>query len=267
MTLFINVAKEDLQKLKDFSQENPKTIYEEMRLQKNGATLILYTSGKLLLQGQKETVAEITNELKKLHFQEEQKPHFLKETGWIIGTDEVLKGDTFGGLVVAGVKADNELREKLIELGVTDSKLLADTEIIMMAEKIKKIVQCEVRSLLPEEYNKKHSLTGLLNNLHKECAQYLKPGKHVVDKFPGCIVGDVITEKAEVKYVEVAAASILARASGLQQLHYLSALAGFELPKGSTHVKEALLRLRNNKLNFEKFVKLDFRNVKEIVES
>ena len=30
----------------------------------------------------------------------------------------------------------------------------------------------------------------------------LFPGRHVVDKFPGCIVGDIQAEKAESKYVD-----------------------------------------------------------------
>ncbi|MBS3116367.1 hypothetical protein J4421_02100 [Candidatus Woesearchaeota archaeon] len=267
MTLFINISKEDLKKLKGFIPESTKTIYEEARLAKQGATLILYASGKLLVQGKKEVVAKIASELKKLHFQEEEKTAFRKETGIIIGTDEVLKGDTFGGLVVAGVKADETTRQRLLELGVKDSKLLADKEILLLAEKIKQIAPCEIRSLLPEEYNKEHNQTQLLNQLHKECAEYLKPGKHIVDQFPGCTVGAVITEQAESKYVEVAAASVIARATGLKQLNYLSALAGFDLPKGSTHVQEALLRLFGKHVAMEKFVKMDFRNVKRVLES
>ena len=72
-----------------------------------------------------------------------------------------------------------------------------------MAEKIKRLVPCEVRSVLADEYNREKNVTTLLNRLHQECANYLLPGKHIVDKFPGCSVGDVQEEKAESKYVEV----------------------------------------------------------------
>ena len=73
-------------------------------------------------------------------------------------------------------------------------------------------------------------------------------------------------EKADSKYVEVAAASILVRAVGLQQMKNLSALAGFSLPLGSTHVKEALKKLKEQGFEFRKFVKMDFKNVKEFLK-
>lgn len=119
------VTKESLQKLKGFSNEKVKTIYEELRLKKAGVTLVLYTSGKLSVQGNAEEVQKAAKELEKQGIGKQVKSElFRKESGWIIGTDESLKGDTFGGLVVAGVKADNLLREKLAELGVADSKTL-----------------------------------------------------------------------------------------------------------------------------------------------
>ncbi len=266
MVVFQRVKKEALRKLKGFSQEKPATVYEELRLKKDEVTLILYTSGKLLLQGKQDAVEKVATELEKKGIGERVKPEsFRKEAGWIIGTDESLKGDTFGGLAVAGVKANDEVRQKLTEWGVADSKTLEDKEILVMAENIKKIAPCEVKSILPEEYNKAENVTSLLNKLHRECATYLFPGKHVVDKYPGCAVGDIQVEKAESKYAEVAAASVLARAAALQQLDYLSAQAGFRLPKGSTHVKLALFELKERGLDFSKFVKVGFANVKEFL--
>jgi ribonuclease HIII len=269
MTLFTNVTKEQAEKLlkHGFSKEESKTVYEELRLKKDNITVILYTSGKLLLQGKNQD--DIIKTIKKLNIGDFQEPeHFRKETGVIIGSDETLKGDTFGGIVVAAVKANKDARQKLQELGVADSKKLADKEILVMAEKIKKIVSCEIVSLLPEEYNaRKGNVTDLLNKLHQQAANDLHPGKHVVDKYPGCTIGDVAVEKAEDKYIEVAAASILARASGLQQLDYLSLQAGFTLPKGSTHVKLALFELLEKELPFRKFVKVDFRNVRDFLEN
>jgi len=244
MVVFEEVKKEALKKLKGFKEEPIKSIYEELRLVKEiggeKVILILYTSGKLLLQGSQAEKEKVAEELRKIGLGKEIKPpKFRKEKGIIIGSDESLKGDTFGGLVVAAVKADEAIREKLKELGVADSKRLKDKEILVMAEKIKRLAECEIKSVFPEEYNR-NKLTVLLNKLHKEGYDYLKPGKHVVDKFPGCKVGDIQEEKAEDKYVEVAAASVLARAEALKQLDSLSAKAGFELPKGSSHVKLAL---------------------------
>ena len=269
MTVFSNVTKEQAAFLlkQGFSMVAPKTIYEDLRLVKGGVSLILFTSGKLMVQGKDaENIVEL---LRKKHIGEEQeKEVFRKESGWMIGTDESLKGDTFGGIVVAGVKANDLGREKLKELGVADSKKLADTELIPMAIAIKKIAVCEIKSIMPEEYNarSKH-LTLLLDTLHHGVAQDLGGGKHVVDKYPGCTVGDIAVTKAESKYLEVAAASILARAAALEQLDYLSKQAGFNLPKGSTHVKDAMQEAKNRGLDFRKFAKLHFKNVAEFLQN
>ncbi len=270
MTVFDHVQKEDLQKLKGCIQQEPTSLYEQLRLTKLGVTLILYTSGKLLLQGSPQHIKSLLPELEKHHIgQKQSSQHFTQETGIIIGSDESLKGDTFGGIVVAAVKADNDTRKKLKELGVADSKTLSDTEILPLAEKIKHLVPCEIISLLPEEYNNyliHHNITHLLNKLHDDCARYLKPGKHIVDKYPGCQAGNNCEEKAESKYVEVAAASILARAAALHQLNYLSSLAGFTLPKGSTHVLPAVEELKKRNHSFAQFIKVDFKNVKEFLK-
>lgn len=269
MTVFENVSKDAVQKLvkKGFTKIESKSIYEQARLQQGEITLIIYTSGKLLIQGNKSKVAQTTELLIKLGIGDVVKSEaFRKEKGWFIGSDESLKGDTFGGLVVAAVKADESLRQKLIELGAADSKTLEDKEILSLAAKIKELVPCEIRSVLPQEYNHhKESVTKLLDKLHRECAHFLQPGIHVVDKYPGCAVGDIMEEKAESKYVEVAAASILARAAALKQLDYLSVQAGFTLPKGSTHVRLALRELQERGLDFRNFVKLHFENVKEFL--
>lgn len=181
----------------------------------------------------------------------------------IIGSDEVLKGDTFGGIVVAAVKADREKREQLVSLGVTDSKLLDDKTVLVLAPKIEQLTSCIVKNIYPPEYNAfKGSITDMLNHFHKECYNYLKPGTHIVDKFPGCTVGDIIETHAESKYIEVAAASVVARAHALKQLNDLSKRAGFTIPKGSTHVAEALRELKERALHPTEFVKLNFKNVK-----
>ncbi|NQV91056.1 DUF3378 domain-containing protein [Candidatus Woesearchaeota archaeon] len=265
MTVFTKVKPEDMQKLKDlgFTASEPKSTYEVIRYKKGNVSATLYTSGKLFFQGKEKDVEKITD---KIDFgKEQEKIHFRKEEGWIIGSDESLKGDTFGGITIAAVKADAKLRKKLEELGVADSKKLSDKEVQRLAEEIKRLVPCEVTSLLPEEYNTYKGVTMLLNKYHQQLAKNLQGGTHVVDEYPGCTVGNIRETKAESKYLEVAAASILARAAALSQLSFLSTKAGFELPKGSTHVKEALERMKKEKQDFSKFVKLHFKNVIEFL--
>ncbi|HLP79446.1 MAG TPA: hypothetical protein VK158_02330 [Acidobacteriota bacterium] len=202
---------------------------------------------------------------------------------YYIGSDECLKGDTFGGIIVAAVLVDEELRAKLRAIGVDDSKKIADKKIPVLAKMIRDLCKYTfVRELLPEEYNE-FTQTQLLNQLHAECARTLKARHlageekeldsddedklasytHIVDQYPGCKVGDIAKPHAEAEFVEVAAASILAREAGLKQFDMLSKLAGFTLPMGSTHVAEALTRLKYSKKDPRKFVKLHFRNVQE----
>ncbi|HLC82001.1 MAG TPA: hypothetical protein VJH68_05075, partial [Candidatus Nanoarchaeia archaeon] len=192
MTVFINITAEQAEKLLQagFVKEEPKTVFEVLRLKKEQTTAILYYSGKLLLQGK--NVDKIAVQLRKLKIGAEQVPEpFQQETGWVIGSDESLKGDTFGGIVVAAVKANSISRKTLSELGVADSKVLSDKEVLQMSGQIKKIVSCEIKSLLPEEYNQRDSnVTELLNKLHRQAANDLQPGKHIVDKYPGCTIGD-----------------------------------------------------------------------------
>ncbi len=270
MAVFKNVKKEDAEKLKSlgFVPSEPKTIHEMIRYLKDDVTAIFYNSGKLFLQGKEDKVERAVNQLVKKKIGEEvKKISFRKQSGWMIGSDESLKGDTFGGLVVAAVKADDAIRTKLRELGVADSKSLKDQEVTRLSFEIKKLAPCEVYSILPEDYNKGEGVTDMLNKFHSKVAKELGGGKHAVDEYPGCKVGDIIETKAEQKFIEVAAASILARASALQQMDYLSMEAGFRVPKGSTHVQLGLHELKEREKDFKKFVKMHFKNVEEFLKN
>jgi len=250
-----------------FKQVQTKSPYEEKRY--NGpATLVYYKSGKILVQGKN---TEKYKEILGLSSKNETKEEIDKVQGLIIGSDETLKGDTFGGLVVAGFMADDKVREKLSSMGVMDSKKIDDYKISLIAEKL--IEQFpknyDVISLNPLEYNqytREEKTTVLLNKLHRQVNNALKTEKstHIVDKYPGCKAGDISLERAESEYLEVAAASIIARDAGLKQLKELSVKSGMHIPKGSTHVNLALKKLKEKKLPPEEYVKLNFSNVKKV---
>ena len=183
-----------------------------------------------------------------------------------IGCDESLKGDTFGGLVVAAVKCNDEQRGRLAMLGVRDCKKLSDGRVKELAPEIKKVAKYSIQSVLPQEYNK-YKLTDLMNKLFKKASSDLRPADEIiVDKFPGCIVGSICEPKADSKYTEVAAASILARDSALKQIEKLSEKFGHKIPLGSTHVKGALEILKKSRKSPKKFVKLHFKNVKHVFD-
>ena len=242
--------------------------YEQLRYQ-GPCTVILFDSGKLLVQGREDAVKH-TQQIFAHHKIGTLVPpvRFKSYTGTVIGSDECMKGDTFGGIIVAGVKADDVQRSALIRLGIADSKTLSDTEIPYLATEIRKGFPHVVYSLSPHEYNvqvEKRKVTALLNTLHAKAGVALGKGKHVVDQFPGCRAGDHAETHAEQKYVEVAAASILARAACLAQFQQLERKAGFSLPKGSSQVAAALRELKKRNVPFEEFVKLNFKNVRAML--
>jgi ribonuclease HIII len=274
MVTLEKIDKETLKKLlkHGFAQLKVKSRYEDMRF-KGPCTVISYKTGKVLIQGDSNEVDKAQALLAGL-----SEPKFRKSTvaGYAVGTDEALKGDTFGGIVVCGFLADDAARPDLKAMGVKDSKKLNNTQVCEIAEAIMKKYpdSYSVRSLLPEEYNRMISrtdnVTALLDELHKDCFNKLKGSthaKHIVDKYPGCSVGDICETQAESKFLEVAAASVLARYFALKQIMELEKSAGLFLPLGSTHVDMALLQLEKKHLNPNLYVKMSFSNVKKYFNS
>jgi ribonuclease HIII len=264
-----------------------KSSFEKVRYTKPGIAFILYTSGRLVIQHKQEDEDEVKDVVTQLGIASKLAPQKKKSTQMTlggqsvqykeqpteeynlqihIGSDEALKGDTFGGLVVCSFYYNPKDREDLINLGVKDSKLLTDAQIRRIAASLGGYKHY-VENVFPVEYNaitSKVNVTALLNELHSSTAAQLGDALHITDKYPGCTVGEPV-EKAESKSLAVAAASIIARAKGLEQFEELSARAGFKLPLGSTHVKEALERMKAEGKDFNEFAKVSFRNVKEFL--
>ncbi len=270
-----NVKKEKLDTLLDkgFKDTDTKSPYETRRMRSDDALIIQYTSGKTVLQGKEEYIGFLSGHLGS---KVKSSPGIseIKEKGTIIGSDEVLKGDTFGGLIVVAVKADERQRDILRKIGVKDSKKIPDSSIHGLAEDIKNALgktNYSIYELYPERYNelttdRKMSTTGLLNMMHTRTLGKLgQSDRVIVDQYPGCRIGIQKAEsmtRAESKFIEVAAASIIARSEALIQLGNLSRDAGILLPKGSTHVKESLEILTDGGKDLRRFAKLHFRNVK-----
>ncbi|MBN1503391.1 hypothetical protein JW930_07665 [Candidatus Woesearchaeota archaeon] len=269
MVSYENVDDKLLSRLKNhgFQTVKTKTKYEKTRFQ-GISTVILFNTGKLLVQGTKESVESTRKILEFLGIPSKEK----KFHGLAVGSDETLKGDTFGGIVVAGFLADDTTREQLIDLKVRDSKRLTTAQVCELAKKLIEIYpgHYSVESLFPKEYNKlntRKNVTEILNDLHLKCYKKLIGRKriiHIVDKFPGCQVGDIIEAKAESRYYEVAAASCIARYFGLKQIRELEQRAGLIIPLGSTNVYSALIHLKKKSLNPADYVKLEFKNVREL---
>ena len=170
-----------------------------------------------------------------------------------IGLDESGKGDYFGPLVIGAVFVDEQTEEKLIALGVRDSKLLTDNRMLVMAEKIKSLCPHFVVPIEPKRYNELYAKVKNLNRLlawgHawtlENMLEKVSCDLAVVDKFGDELyLRKVLREKGrQITVVQqtraeedtaVAAASILARARFVQQMEQLSKKVGKTLPKGAS---------------------------------
>lgn len=181
-----------------------------------------------------------------------------------VGIDEAGKGEYLGPLVVAGVRVLSEGQDReLWEAGVRDSKDLSVAQAREISGRVKRIMGGEnlrVIALEPRIYEERRDAAGrnvnrLLGELDAEIIGELavdvevvildsfgpKARSYVEPRVPPGIRLDV-RPRAE-DDTSVAAASILARAKYLEEMERLSERAGFELPRGSTHVLDAARRV------------------------
>ncbi len=228
-----------------------------------GVGLDAYLSGKLVVSGKgaPEVVEfliepEITGVAKvgyeKVHNPENYDPH--------IGIDESGKGDFFGPLVVAAAYTNGDLAEKLLAVGVKDSKQIgSDALALKIAEQIAEILgpkRFSVLALGPEKYNE---LYAKFKNLNRFLAWgHATVLENLLTQFPDCprAISDQFANPAVLRAalkergktielvqrtkaesdVAVAAASILARAEFLRRMEKLGQAAGESgsLPKGAS---------------------------------
>ena len=255
-----------IKKLKRYGYEEIKVKSKLEAARYSGpATVVLFKTGKTLVQGKKDKVEETKKLLKYLGIEEEMK----SVSGIAVGTDETLKGDTFGGIVVCGFKADDDTRTQLKALGVKDSKKLLKPEVVRLATQLIEMFPSNyhVESIYPKDYNKLNiamDVTEILDKLHEKCFKKLsRTGLHIVDQYPGCSVGSIRETGADSKYPEVAAASIIARYEGLKQIRELEQKAGFFIPLGSSNIESALLEIKKKSLDPSLYVKMKFKNVEK----
>lgn len=232
--------------------------------------LTFYDSGKINVQGKESTLKGLLDGWKVGRMPAKRSK---SKRGTLVsapdaapraGTDESGKGDYFGPLVVAGVRVRGaEADEALRGIGVRDSKDLDKVQALSMAGRIREALgshDLSVICLEPPEFERRRSEAGenvnrLLGELNVEIISEIGDGvrRFVVDEFakkarsyiePGTPEGVELEVRTRAEDdAAVAAASILARARYLEEMERLSRWAGFTLPLGSAHVKDAARRL------------------------
>ncbi|MBN1540628.1 ribonuclease HIII [candidate division KSB1 bacterium] len=180
----------------------------------------------------------------------------LRVDGDLVGADESGKGDFFGPLVCAAVYVDSRSRDRLLALGIRDSKAVADRPVLRLS---REIIDCcpdayALVELTPVVYNRRYAEVGNLNLLLADCharaigevVAKVRAEQVVVDQFgPAALLEKELKSlEAKIRLIQapraesvlaVAAASILARARYLERLMELEQRFQVELPKGASN--------------------------------
>ena len=246
------------------------------------ATVSIYTSGKVLLQGEE---AEKYARFFGYEVVEESRGQNLP----LIGTDEVGNGSYFGGLAVVASFVTPDQHDFLRKLGVGDSKTLTDQKIRQIAPILKEKIQHQALLLSPSKYNEvigdRYNAVSVKVALHNQAIYLLlqkglQPEKIVIDAFTSAKNYDKylaqeanrfsnpisLEEKAEGKYLAVAVSSVIARDLFLENLENLGRELGYQLPSGagtaSDKVASQILQAYGMQgLNF--CAKLHFKNTEK----
>lgn len=223
------------------------------------ASVGLYTSGKSLVQGKEGLLKSKLNAyFGKTDTPKKSKPvvenadlnHNKKV--WI-GVDESGKGDFFGPLVACAVVIHKDVEDKLLSLGVKDSKKLSDPKVREMAPQLMAKLKHHSICLMPEDYNQKYSeldnLNKMLAEMHRDCAMALNDD-HVElvisDQFAsdktflenyfvtaGLPKNKLLQVPRAEEDIAVACASIIARYHFIEAIKTMSHNFGTDFPKGA----------------------------------
>lgn len=255
-----------------------------------------YTSGKVVIAGKgtedfiRDTIEpEVTGQAK-LGYDEVLHPDWYEPHA---GLDESGKGDFFGPVIAATVIADRYAIELWIKAGVKDSKKISESQIIKLDKIIRDTPGVSVRTCFSgmPKYNQMmarpgQSLNRLLAWLHATALCDALERKRVpwglLDQFTEQPLVQRELERKELKNFElrmrtkaeedpvVAAASVVARAEYVRQMHELSKKFGAPLQKGAS----ALVKQQANEIMQKfgaralgDFAKLHFRTAYEVVSA
>lgn len=146
----------------------------------------------------------------------------------ILGIDEAGRGSVLGPMVIAGVIVPEKMDKVLERMGVKDSKRLTANRRTILSRKLKKMFEYEIVVITAREIDEMRASGINLNEIEKNAMESiilkLKPEKAIVDavdvkaerfqeNLRNDTGADVIAEhKADDKYIEVSAASIIAKA-------------------------------------------------------
>ena len=272
------------------------------RARTDSAVITAYKSGKVLFQGSHaeeeaskwETNASSANTFKQVNANKKTSysPPPSLFTANHIGSDESGTGDFFGPVTTAAVYVTSEQIPILKQLGIQDSKAINDQVVQSLAKEIATMeIPYSLMILHNEKYNdlqaKGWSQGKMKAMLHHSTIQRLteKLGNTpydgiLIDQFCQVPVymnylkseqktvmdNTYFMTKAEHYSIAVAAGSVIARASFLQEMERLSNIIGYKLIKGaSSQVDRLIAKIieEKGKPALNEIAKLHFKNTEK----
>lgn len=255
----------------EYKRDNPISPYVLYMYQPQDCVITVYNSKKVVFQGnQADYYASLfkDNELYSNH----------------AGSDEVGTGDFYGPICVcACIVGDND-EMFLNSLGIRDSKMLSDSQIMIIAPKLIKKLKHSLLILDNLKYNQVHhtnNMNVIKAKMHNQAYINLAkkqtlPKLIVIDQFtpkknyfnylkdePKVIKDILFITKAESKYTAVACASIIARYAFLESLKKMEEHYQWYFPKGAGKIVDENAKAFVNKFGKDKLklvAKMNFKN-------
>src|SRR5438552_6751223 len=186
--------------LREHGYEFREAPYTRFAAEKEKVNVVLYESGKLVVQGKgTQDFVEFLLEpeiLKqaRVGYETILEPELLLPR---IGVDESGKGDFFGPLCIAGVYVNESVIKAWVDLGIRDSKnISSDKRIADLAEKIRETPGC-VTTVVPignEAYNRLFRTMKSVNSIlawgHARVIENLMLQKHRMNPPPHRVISD-----------------------------------------------------------------------------
>ena len=146
----------------------------------------------------------------------------------ILGIDEAGRGSVLGPMVIAGVVVPEKMDKVLERMGVKDSKRLTPNRRTILSRKLRKMFDFEIVTISAREIDNLRAEGVNLNEIERHAMEEIilkiNPEKAIVDavdvkaerfqeNLRNATGADILSEhKADDKYIEVSAASIIAKA-------------------------------------------------------
>ena len=156
----------------------------------------------------------------------------------ILGIDEAGRGSVLGPMVIAAVSIPEKMEKVLERMGVKDSKRIVPNRRTILSRKLKKMFEYDMVIITAREIDEMRADGVNLNQIEKNAMEDLilrfKPEKAIVDavdvkpeRFQKNLCEDtgfdIIAEhKADDNYIQVSAASIIAKAERDKQIEEIN---------------------------------------------